>query len=98
MLDERLSFSAQVDDVVAKAKRALGKVQLMIKGRYGLPLNVGVELYKVIIRMHLEYSIPAWADIKSADMAKLESCQAHCLRKIAGTKRNSSIKATEVVL
>ena len=83
---------------ISKAKRSLGKVQMMIKGRYGLPLNIGVELYKVLVRMHLEYSIPAWANMSPSDLKKMEDCQALCLRKIAGAKRNSSIKATEVIL
>ena len=71
---------------------------MTIKGRYSLPLNIDVELYKVLVRMHLEYSIPAWANMSPSDLKKMEDCQALCLRKIAGAKRNSSIKATEVII
>ena len=46
ILDSKLSFSSQVDNAIGKAKRACSRISYLIKGRYGLPVKAGINLYK----------------------------------------------------
>jgi len=61
MLDPQLNFSLQADFAVSKVKRAAAKVSLLYDGREGIPLQTGINLYKTLIRPHLEYAVPVWA-------------------------------------
>jgi len=65
----------QVDHAVGKAKRAGAKVSSLIVGRKGLPIQIGVDLYKSIVRPHLEYALSVWANITDKDLEKLEVTQ-----------------------
>ena len=42
---------------------------------------------------HLEYAIPAWANISEKDLEKLEKVQVQCLRRVIGAKAHSSSSA-----
>ena len=70
----------------------------MIKGRFGLPIHVGLNLFKVLIRVHMEFGIPVWANLSEENIQKLERLQFQSLHCIAGTKRNWSAKALNVIL
>ena len=63
ILDPMLDFGLQVDYTVGKAKRALSKISTLIKGRQGISVKLGIDLFKSLIRPHLEYAIPVWANI-----------------------------------
>jgi len=93
MLDQRLTFSFQVDYAVSKAQRATYKLSGLMKGREGIP----VQLFKTLVRSHLEYAIPAWAAIGDEEVTRLEKVQADCLSMVIGAKAKSSIAAVEVV-
>jgi len=97
ILDTDLVFRMQVDYAVCKAKRTLNKISTLIKGREGFSVKIGIDLYKSLVRPHLEYAIPAWASISEKDLAKLEKVQVDCLRRITGAKAHSSSAAIEVV-
>ena len=43
-----------------------------MKGRKGININVGLELFKTLVRPHLEYAIPAWAGTGSKQLDILE--------------------------
>ena len=60
-------------------------------------MNVQIGVYKSLVRPHLEYALPAWANISDKDMEKLESTQVQCLRRILGAKAHSSSAAVEVI-
>jgi len=48
----------QVDYAGGKAKRALAKICMLINGRQGISVKIGVDLfYKSLVRPHLEYAI-----------------------------------------
>jgi len=96
ILDPRLDFGLQVDYAVSKAKRAQSKICTLIKGRQGISVQLGVQLYKTLVRKHLEYAIPAWANISEKDLEKLEKVQVQCLRRVIGAKGHSSSSAVEV--
>ena len=69
----------------------------LIKGRNGLPIKEAIEIYKALIRHHLEYAIPAWACLKDIDVRRLETTQSKCLRQLIGAKAHSSTYALEVI-
>jgi len=96
-LDPQLNFTLQTDYPVAKAKRASAKVCSLIKGRKGISLPLAVQLYKSLIRPHIEYAIPVWASLSESDVKKLETTQVQCLRKCIGSKAHSSSAAVEVI-
>ena len=97
MLDQQLTFSAQVDHAVSKAQRATYKLAGLMKGREGIPVQVGIMLYKALVRSHMEYAIPAWASVGDKEVARLEKVQTHCLSMVIGAKAHSSTAAIEVV-
>ena len=98
IMDTKLTFSPQVDNAIVTATKSLEKVSRMIKGRFGLPIHVGLNLFKVLIRVHMEFGIPVWANLSEENIQKLERLQFQSLRRIAGTKQNCSAKALNVIL
>jgi len=97
VLDEELDFTLQVDYVVGKAKRAMAKVSGLFDGRKGISVQLGIGLYKALVRPHLEYAVPVWAALDGKDLVRLEQLQVQCLRSITGVKAHSSTAAVEVV-
>ena len=87
----------QVESVVGKANAALNKVCILIKGRLGIPINIGIDLYKALVRPHLEYAMPAWAMLSEQQVTKLEKVQSKSLKRVMGVFENTSINATEVI-
>ena len=77
--------------------RAFGKMAYLMEGRKGLAVGLGIQLYKTLVRPHLEYAVPFWACVRDADMKKLDRCQTQCLRRILGTKAHSSGDAIHVI-
>jgi len=86
----------QTDYAVGKAKRASAKVYRLKHGDKGSPVSVGINLFKTLIRPHMEYGIPVWASIAEKDLVTLENVQTQCLRRIIGAKAHSSSSAVEV--
>ena len=76
---------------------ALLQVYRLIDGDRGLPVSVGINLFKTLIRPHLEYAILVWASIAEKDLVKLENVQHQCLKRIIGSKAHSLSSAAEVV-
>jgi len=97
VLDSELDFRQQVDYAICKAKRAYAKVCALIDGRRGLPVRIGINSYKALVRPHMEYAIPVWACIKDTNLQKLEQVQQQCIRRIVGAKAHSSSAGIEVI-
>jgi len=57
VLDSNLDFSAHVDYAVSKAKRSTSKICTLIDGRKGISIQLGIQLYKTLVRPHLEVRI-----------------------------------------
>ena len=96
-LDHQLNFSHQVDYAISKAKRSAAKVCSLFDGRDGLSVRLGVQLYKSLVRPHLEYGVPVWAAVSVKDLDKVEQTQVQCLKRITGAKAHSSGSALEVI-
>ena len=60
-------------------------------------MQIGVNLYKTLVRPHMEYAMPVWASICDKDVSKLEEVQCQSLKRILGAKAHSSIAAVEVI-
>ena len=58
LLDSDLNFSMHIEYAVGKAKRASAKVSRLIEGDKGVPVHTGIELYKTLVRPHLQYALP----------------------------------------
>ena len=59
--------------------------------------TLALQLYKSLVRPHLEYAILVWACLMESDVERLENTQCQCLKKYAGAKAHSSSAALEVV-
>jgi len=49
-------------------------------------VDIGIQLYKSLVRPHLEYAFPVWANIKDKDIDKLENALLQCLRRVMEAK------------
>ena len=98
MIDKDLNFTDHVDHALGKAKGTFGKISYLLKGRKGLPLKEAIEMYKALIRPHMEYGVAAWASMKESDAKRLEVMQSKSLRQLIGAKAHSSTDAIEVIV
>jgi len=90
-------LQAQVDYVDSKAKRVFSKITGLLQGRKGINLQLGIGLYKSLVRLHLEYAVPVWAAVGEKEYGRMEQVQFQCLRSIVGAKACSSSAAIEVI-
>ncbi len=97
LIDKNLDFEMHTEYACGKAKSALNKVSILLNGRYGLPVPVGIELYKGLIRHHLEYAAAAWMFRNSSVMKSIQSVQHLSLKKLCGVFKSSSGAALEVI-
>ena len=97
VLDDNLSFELHIDSVSGKVNSALNKICVLIRGRRGIPVDIAIDLYKSLVRMHLEYSIPAWSTITGKQVDSLCRIQSKCLKRVLGVFESSSSNAVEVV-
>ena len=98
ILDSKLSFSAHIKSAISKARKGIGLLKYLSKY---LPRNTLNELYKLYVRLHLDYGdviyhIPAKACEFSQNiilpnmMEKLESVQYSAALVITGAWRGTS--------
>ena len=97
LLDPLLNFSLHVDYAAATAKRSAARICNLFDGRVGISVQLGLQLYKSLVRPHLEYAASVWASAKAKDLDKLDVVQVQCLRRIIGAKAHSSSAAIEVI-
>jgi len=71
-------------------------VGTLTNGRKGILIRIGIDLYKALVRPHLEYAVPVWASITDKQVDKLQSVQVQCLKTVVGAKAHSS-SAVEVI-
>jgi hypothetical protein len=72
VVDNQLKFSHHVDAKVRKANRMLGIIKHTFKY---MNKHIFTDLYKSLIRPHLEYATPAWSPHLKRDKDKLENVQ-----------------------
>ena len=47
-----------------------------------MQVNIGLDLYKTLVRPHMENVFPVWASISDSDVDQLEKVQIQSLRRI----------------
>ena len=97
VLDEDLSFELHLDSVFGKVNSALNKICILIRGRRGIPVDLAIDLYQSLVRMHLEYSLPAWSTLTAKQVDSLDQIQRKCLKRVVGVFESSSSNAVEVI-
>ena len=80
-----------MESVTGKAKSALNKVSSLIRGRRGISVGISIDLYKSLIRTHLEYAIPAWAMLSEEFIKDLKKVQSQSLRRVGAFKKTSGM-------
>jgi len=60
ILDEQLKFDAKAEYSVTKARIAFAKVSRLFDGKNRISVQLGIELYKCLVRPYLEYSVAVW--------------------------------------
>ena len=96
ILDSKLSGKPHVDFTCGKALRAMSKISGLMKGRHGINVKLGIQLYVTLVRPHLEYALPAWFFMAGGHINELERVQAQCLKKIMDLHAQSSSEALQV--
>ena len=69
LVDEKLTFEQHTEFACGKAKSALNKISILLNGRRGLAVKGALELYKIMIRPHLEFGSAIWM-YKSSKLMK----------------------------
>ena len=78
LLSSDLSWSAHVNSICSKARKLIG---LLYRRFYtDMASDKLLELYKILIRPHLEYAAPIWAPYLTRDTSNLEHVQKFGLR------------------
>ena len=96
LLDTSLSFTKHIESIASKAMKSMNKISGLFRGRRGISVSIGLELYVSLVRPHLEHAAPVWAGI-TGDWNNLERVQNQCLKKILGAHSCSASNAVEVV-
>ena len=96
-VDHNLEFDAQVLSASGKARSAQNKVNILLRGRKGIPLDIAINLYKALVRPHWENGIAAWSVLKDSNIAELEKVQASSLKMMLGVFKSSGSNAVEVI-
>ncbi|MEE6525865.1 hypothetical protein FKM82_026144 [Ascaphus truei] len=81
LVDCRLSNSAQCHAVVAKANKILSCIKGAMDGR---EVNIIMQLYKALVRPHLEYGAQFWGPLLRKDILELERVQRIATKLIKG--------------
>ena len=96
-MDENLDLNSQVQSASGKARSAQNKINILLRGRRGIPLEIAINLYKALVRSHWEHAIAAWSVLNDSQVGELEKVQASSLKSILGVFKSSSNSAVEVI-
>ena len=89
ILDEKLSWNDQVDNVVKKSNKTLGFIR---RNLWFCPRDVKSLAYTTLVRPQLEYAVCAWDPHKITQINKLEGIQRKAARFCCGDySRQSSV-------
>ena len=102
-LDSKLSFERRVNEKIIKAKKGIGIIKYLSKF---LPIKILDQMYKALIRSHLDYydtvyHIPAsnsqitLGETLNSLMEKVERTQYQAALAITGTWRHKSLQSYE---
>ena len=78
LISSSLNWSPHINAVCSKARKLLGLLYRRFNGL--MDPSCLVELYKTLIRPHLEYAAPVWSPHLAKDIANLEKIQKFALK------------------
>jgi len=93
ILDEKLTFNEHIQQIEAKAAKALGLLHYAGKAERITPENM-TKLYRSLVVPYLEYAAPVWQTSPSVNM--LEKIQRKGLRLCLGSVGSASCDGLEV--
>ena len=93
VLDPELNFQKHVDYICGKAKSAFNKLACLLKSRKGIPPTLGLQLFKALVRPHLELQVGCWGFKVANHLTVLRKTQDEFLRRLCGAFKNSSREA-----
>ena len=82
-VDSALKFQRHIDTKVAKASQALAVIRRAFSR---MPENTFVQLYKGLVRPHLEYASSVWSPHLNKDIIKLENVQRRATKYLPGMR------------
>ena len=92
-----LLFSEHVNNICKKALKASNKISIFLSATNGLNTGNCVNLYKALIRPHLEYAFAVWASIKESNFSKIERINRIALLKATGCLNSTPTAAFKVI-
>ena len=95
VLDEKLCFKPQVDQVKKTAQQITAKLGVFSKEIGGAPAQINLLLYKSCVLSQLEQGYPVWCGSKHAD--SIHTIQYTALRRALGVLDKSSGAKMELV-
>ena len=93
-IQENLDVGAQVAESVKKANRMLGMISRTYDDK---SISTMLQLYKSLVRPHLEYAIQAWRPFKQKDIDSMEKVQRRATRMMGGLNGYSYEERLEIV-
>ena len=85
-VDSLLNFKSHIGLITVKANKVLGIIRRTFK--YQSP-EVFINLYKSMVRPHLEYCSTVWSPSSVAEVKKLESVQRRATKMVKSVSKNS---------
>ena len=86
IFDSDLKFHTHVNTIIGKAYAILGLINRNF--RY-MKTEVFIQLYKAMVRSHLEYAGSVWSPYMKGDIEKLERVQMRATRMVQGVRHLS---------
>jgi hypothetical protein len=86
LMNQSLKVSAQCSKAAQTANAVLGQISRAFHYR---DRHTFVKLYKLYVRPHLEFAIPAWRPWTAGDIEVMEKVQRRAIRMVSGLRENS---------
>ena len=94
-LDKRLTWNAQISDMVNKSTRKLAIMKKLAGSKWGANKKVLKQVYTGAVRPHLEYASSSWTTAAKTNTGKLDKVQNAGLRLITGGIKTTPVSAME---
>ena len=94
-LDKRLTWTAHIDQVRARAKQRLAMMRKLAGTSWGADTKVLKRLYVGRVRPVLEYGASAWSTTSKTNYGKVQRVQNSAARIITGALRSTPINSLE---
>ena len=94
-LDTRLTFSAHIDSIEAKALKKLSIMRKLAGTKWGANIKILKQVYAGLVRPITEHASTTWASASKSNKDRLDKVQNAGLRIILGAMKSTPIKEME---